>query len=380
MKSSQHFDAIVLGVGSMGIATCYELAKRGLRVLGIEQFDILNNKSSHSGHTRIIRKAYFEHPDYVPLLERAYHQWNELETLSGNKIYHQTGLLYLDQKDGEVNSGVLKSSKLYNIEVAEWNPSILKNRFPGLEIIDGLQMLFEPNAGYLDVHQAFASYQKLASQYGAVLHSNEKVLKWNHVGDSIEVITGKANYSCDRLIITAGPWSSPWLPSQVKLKITRQVLSWITVPEEIQPLDLPCWLMTRPDGKGAYYGFPYSDHTESPGYKIGWHYPDQNVNPNEPIETPTEEEREEFLNQMQQLVPNAKLSHHQSLTCLYTNTEDEDFVIDTLPDTDGKVIFAAGFSGHGFKFVSVIGELLADLVTNDSSKLPWEFLRASRFE
>ena len=363
----------------MGAPACYELAKRGLKVLGIEQFGIVHDHGSHSGQTRIIRKAYFEHPDYVPLLERAYLNWREIEQQREVKIYHETGLLYMGDPDGDVINGVLESADEYQIPIEEWDEDSLAEMFPDIRMPEGYTALYEPEAGYLDVGKAIRAYTDAAMKHHAAIHVQEKVLDWKEEEGIIKVTTDKTVYECKKLIITAGAWANDWLNQHVDLEVTRQVLAWMTVPARTNHSSIPCWLTDHPDGTGAYYGFPYAQNGPNTGYKVGWHYPGEPIAPDNLTADVDAEELKALEQYMKQMLPGVSLQLSSTATCMYTNSEDEDFIIDFLPETDGKVIVAAGFSGHGFKFSSVVGEILADLAIDGTTALPIDFLGFDRF-
>ncbi|MBS1543337.1 MAG: N-methyl-L-tryptophan oxidase [Bacteroidetes bacterium] len=222
-----NFDCIVVGLGSMGSAACYYLAKRGFRVLGLEQFEVSHTEGSHSGQSRIIRKAYYEHPDYVPLLERAYENWSEIEKEADAKIYHRTGLLYLGQAGSDVMSGVRRSAQEHKVTVEEWSRADLKKRYPAFVPASDFQILFEPDAGFVTPERAILSYVQAALTHGAEVHTNERVLSWEPEGKNIRVVTPKGQYTTQRLIFTSGAWTSKLIQLPVNLKVTRQTVAWM---------------------------------------------------------------------------------------------------------------------------------------------------------
>jgi sarcosine oxidase len=380
----QHFTTIVLGVGSMGSAACYYLARSGVKVLGLEQFSITHELGSHTGQSRIIRKAYFEHPDYVPLLERAYHNWRELEVASSTQLYFPIGLLYAGRVDGVLIKGVTESAKLYGVEVNKLTSDEVRTRFPQFEIPVEYEILFEPDAGFLTPERCIQTFAEQAIRNGAVIHTNEKVISWKQQGELIIVATNRQTYTCDKLIITAGPWAKEFLPSLLKhLTVTLQVLVWTTPhqPEQYQPDKFPCWLIDDPDQPGMYYGFPWLDESTfgtPAGLKSAYHYPGQPTYANQVDREVKPEEINQLTTAIKRYLPTGFQSIQQTKTCLYTNTPDENFIIDFLPENK-QVIVAAGFSGHGFKFASAVGEILSDLASVGKTELPIDFLKASRF-
>jgi len=200
MTLNNSFDVIVIGVGSMGSATCYFLAKRGYKVLGLEQFDISHEFGSHAGQSRIIRKAYFEHPDYVPLLEKAYKNWNDLEQETGEELYFKTGLLYAGTSNNEMIKGVKQSAALYNIELEQLNNADTVKRFPQFLFPRNFEILFEPEAGFLPPERSIRLYASQAKKNGATINTNEKVIGWKKDGTNIVVKTDKNSYQCNSLL------------------------------------------------------------------------------------------------------------------------------------------------------------------------------------
>ncbi|MBX2917070.1 MAG: N-methyl-L-tryptophan oxidase [Cyclobacteriaceae bacterium] len=378
------YDVIVIGVGSMGSAACYYLAKSDVKVLGIEQFGIPHENGSHAGQSRIIRKAYFEHPDYVPLLERAYHNWKQLEAETGTQLYFPTGLLYAGKADGILIKGVKESARQYNINIETINHTESKNRFPSFTIPLDFEILFEPNAGFLTPERCILSFTELAIKAGATIHTHEQLVSWKQDGSVITVQTTKQTYSCKKLIITTGAWTSHVLPNmQPQLSVTRQVVVWGT-PQQWDNFiqrNFPCWLIDDAQQPGMYYGFPILPVSQiggSIGLKAAYHYPGKPTDANRVDRTITPTEETELVKSVRQYLPTGFNSIHLSKICLYTNTPDENFIMDFLPENN-NVVVAAGFSGHGFKFASVVGEVLSDLALKGETTMPIEFLNLNRF-
>jgi len=380
------FDYIVIGVGSMGSSTCYHLAKSSAHVMGIEQFELAHEKGAHSGQSRIVRKAYFEHPDYIPLLERAYQNWQEIERISGNKLYHQTGLFYSAPQGHAIIENIRDAAKRYKIPLMD---SAQQDEIPILPLFsvpDHYEWIYEPEAGFVETEKTILTYVEEAKKLGAVIHQQEKVIDWQVTDDGVVVSTEKGQYTCRKIIVTAGPWSAKLMPSiNDQLKITRQTLMWLQ-PEEptlFQSTKFPCWFVVDKDKPGAYYGFPIApinDHKNPNGFKFAYHYPGDETDPDEVNKSISSEDIQPLLAFIDTYIPKAKGQVLGVKTCLYSNSQDEHFVIDSLRDTDGKVCYARGFSGHGFKFVSVVGEIMADLALKGTTSLPIGFLRADRFE
>jgi sarcosine oxidase len=384
MNKSTSYDVIVIGVGSMGSAACYYLSKRGYKVLGLEQFEITHEFGSHAGQSRIIRKAYFEHPDYVPLLEKAYKNWNTLEQETSEQLYFKTGLLYAGTSYNEIITGVKQSAALYNIELEQLsNPDAVK-RFPQFLFPKSFKILFEPEAGFLPPEKSIRLYTSQAKKNGTIIHTNEKVIEWKNDGTNIIVKTDKNYYESNKLIITAGAWAGKMIPGFInKIKVTRQFVAWIKPKNEKQLTlnNFPCWMIGNDEKQGCYYGFPYLDTKkfgEPAGLKLAHHFPRDVTDPDNVNRQTTKEDIENVKYCLNKYLPGVFDSVLHTKVCLYANSPDENFIIDALPGYE-NVSIACGFSGHGFKFASVVGEILADLAINGKSDLSIEFLNAKRF-
>ena len=382
--SSNHYDVIVIGVGSMGAAACWYLARHDYKVLGLEQFDIPHEQGSHAGQSRIIRKAYFEHSDYVPLLERAYHNWKELEAKTSSQVYYKTGLIYFGSPDARLIKGTRESAEQYNIPLDILTHETANIRYPMIHFPDHFQILFEPDAGFVTPEKAIALYTSDAIRLNADIRAREKVLNWEMENSFIDVTTNKNTYRADRLIICAGAWSGKLIPSlPARLKVTKQIVGWMK-PKKWNDFSLgnfPCWFLVDDDGN-MFYGFPMlpaKDFGGPIGLKLALHKAGVEVDPDHVDRNILQEDEEILRNVLRKYIPDAAGNTLTLKSCLYTNSEDENFIIDHMPGYDGKVTIASGFSGHGFKFASVIGEILSDLAIKGETDLPIEFLRLKRF-
>ena len=385
MADITSYDVIVIGVGSMGSATCYYLAKRGHKVLGLEQFDISHEFGSHAGQSRIIRKAYFEHPGYVPLLEKAYENWKTLEQETGQQLYFETGLLYAGTSNNEMIKGVKRSAALYNIELEELKIAEAANRFPQFRLPENFEVLFEPEAGFITPEKAIRFYASQAKKNNATIYSNEKVVDWKKDESNIIVKTDKNIYQCAKLIITAGAWAGKMIPGFTdKIKVTRQFVAWIKTKndDQFKLNNFPCWMVGDDEKHGCYYGFPLLDTKkfgDPAGLKLAHHFPSQTTDPDKVNRQTTEDDIENLKYCLNKYLPGIFDSVLSAKICLYANSPDENFIIDKLPGFEDDVSVACGFSGHGFKFASVVGEILADLAIEGKTELPIEFLNAKRF-
>lgn len=380
------YDVIVAGAGSMGSAAGFQLAARGCRVLLLEQFaHSPHEEGSHAGQTRIIRKAYFEDPGYVPLLERAYAGWKQLEAISGEQVYYQTGLLYAGPQQHAVIRGVQNAAEKFSIPLSEVATQERQIRFPSFQFTSDDTILWEPHAGFLLPEKSISLLLQAAVQKGAVIKTAEKFLDWKKEKSLIRVLTAKNVYHTKKLIITTGAWAGKMPGHQdLPLKVTRQVLIWIKPrdPEQYGPGNFPCWMIAVPGIPGVYYGFPYLSGEKFPGpagLKFAWHHPGIATDPDQVNRETGRDELQGIVEGIASRFPALQGEIVMHKTCLYTNTPDENFIIDFMPGAGGDVIIACGFSGHGFKFVPVVGEILADLAIHGSTGLPIGFLGVKRF-
>ena len=378
MRTDGTYDVIVVGVGGMGSATVYELASRGLRVLGLERFDIPNDFGSSHGVNRIIRLAYFEDPSYVPLLRRSYERWRELEAVSGEKLLHVTGSVDTGREDGEVFPGALRSCREHDLPHEPLTSAELTRRFPGCRFPKDWMSVYQPDGGFLLSERCIVNHVFAALERGADVRAREAVLEWDYTGDAVRVETTRGSYEAGALVISAGPWTGPLLPSVDHLLTPeRQVMGWFqpSRPELFAPGVHP--VVVAEFEEGNYYSFPVFG---VPGFKIGKFHHLNEATTADDIDRDCRDEDEAVLRQaVARYFPDANGPTVALRACMFTNTPDEHFIIDALPGSP-NVFLAAGFSGHGFKFCSVVGEIMADLATRGDTTHDISLLRLSRFE
>jgi sarcosine oxidase len=377
----RHFDVIVVGIGAMGSAACYHLAHRGARVLGLEQFDIPHDLGSSHGMSRIIRKAYYEHPDYVPLLRRAYELWHQIERASGQKLLHVTGAVYMGRPDGQLVAGSLDAARRHGLPHELLTHAQVNARFPQFRLPRDHVALFEPEAGYLLPERVICAYARAAMEAGAQLHGRKSVREWSADSSGVCVKTDAAEYRAEKLVFCAGPWSAKLLEDLgVKLVVTRQVMLWFWPREQTRfgLGRLPVWGIERAGG-GIYYGFPMSD--EDVGLKVAIHAPGVETDPNRVARDAQPGDVEEVRRALGTYLPDAGADAPllSLRVCLYTNSPDSHFIIDRHPRFPQRVSLACGFSGHGFKFASVVGEILTDLALVGAAPPAARFLALNRF-
>ena len=374
---TEHYDAIIVGVGGMGSAAAWQLAKRGQKVLGLEQFDIPHASGSSHGINRIIRLAYYEDPSYVPLLKRAYELWRELETTCGEHVLHITGSLDISEPNGAVFTGALESCRLHDLSHEVLTSADLSSRYPGLHFPAEYLALYQAEGGFLLSERCIVQHVEEAMKLGAEIHGREPVLDWDSSASGLSVRTSRGIYRTEKLIFTAGAWMGVLLDELAPLlKPERQVLAWLQPlePEKFTPAALPVFNVTVPEGR--YYGFPVYGN---PGFKVGrYHHLDETIDPNEPLRPPDSADESILRAFVQRYTPAANGPALALRTCMFTNSPDEHFIVDTLPDDD-RIIVASPCSGHGYKFCSVIGEILADLAVDGSTRHNIDLFRLDRF-
>lgn len=375
MRIVGSFDSIVIGLGAMGSAAAYHLASRGQRVLGLEQFRLGHDRGSSHGETRLIRKAYFEDPAYVPLLQRAYELWDELAAASGEELLVRSGLVLFGRPgSSQVYEGTLRSGRSHGIPVEALPEEEARRRWPHFRPSEGAAAAFEPGAGYLHAERAVLAHARLARAAGAELHEEEPVLSWESEGDGLLVRTPAGEYRARRLVIAGGGWSSALLRElQLPLTLRKMLLAWF--PASSAHEGAPGFVFDS--GNDFFYGFPRIDGRS---IKIASHYRYEPLGrPEEKDSGPPAPERVEALRAfVRTCLPEASPELLRHAHCIYTMTPDENFVIDRHPH-DPRIAFAAGFSGHGFKFASAVGEILADLALDGATRHPIAFLASDRF-
>lgn len=366
------WDVLVLGVGAMGSAACWRLAARGARVLGLEQFPLGHDRGSAHGQSRLTRQAYFEHPDYVPLLRGAFALWDELSASVGKPLLHRTGLALYGPAEGSIVSGTLRAAQLHGIAVDVLDGTAAREALPMFQPPPDFRLVFEPGAGWLAVDDCVRAMADVARQAGAQIHEGERVLGWQPDGQGVQVTTDRGTYRAARLIVTTGAWSGPLLADLgVSLRVHRNVVVWLRAHPGHQAA--PCFGFDLP--AGFFYGFPQLDPR---GVKIAHHHPGIPTTPDEVDRTLYEADVAPVLACARQVLPYLQPQVTDHATCLYEMSPDEHFVVDRHPRWP-QVAIGAGFSGHGFKFAPVVGDVLADLALRGRTGWPTQFLELGRF-
>ena len=358
----------------MGSAAVYHMARRGLRVLGLEQFDIPHMLGSSHGVTRIIRLAYFEHPSYVPLLLRSYELWDELERASGMRLLHITGSL--DIGEGVVD-GAVRACREHDLPHEVLTGADVGRRYPGYSLPSSETALWQPRGGFLVPELCISAHVMLARAAGAEIHAREAVQAWEPTASGVRVRTAQATYEARQLVISAGAWVGRLVPELAGVAVPeRQVLGWFSPinPLHFSPSSFPVFNMQAREGH--YYGLP---EFGVPGFKIGrYHHLGERTDPDS-MRRECDALDEAVLREcVDRYFPEAAGAAMALRTCLFTNTPDGHFVIDRHPACD-SVQIVSPCSGHGFKMSSVVGEIAADLVEHGETRFDISLHRAGRF-
>ena len=371
------YDAIVLGVGGMGSAAVYHLARRGMKVLGLDRYDIPNDMGSSHGVTRVIRLAYYEDPSYVPLLRRAFELWRELESVSGERLLVTTGSVDAGPPGSPVFEGSRESCEVYQLPHEVLTSRDLTRKFPGYRLPDTIMVNYQPDGGFLLPERCIVAYVTAAVDAGAEVHGRERVVSWEPKGEGVTVRTERGTYCAGRLVVCSGAWTAELLPQLSGILVPeRQVLAWFQPyqPDLFRPATFPVFNVLVDEGR--YYGFPVFG---VPGFKVGrYHHFSEIVDPDTMDREPNADDEKVLRDFTDRCFPLASGPTTALKTCIFTNTPDEHFILDVHPDLP-QVAIAAGFSGHGFKFCSVIGEIMADLAQEGSSGHNLELFKANRF-
>jgi sarcosine oxidase len=371
---TEKFDAIVVGVGAFGGAALYHLARSGRRVLGIDRFDVPNEQGSSHGVTRIIRLAYYEDSSYVPLLRRAYELWRELETGAGEQLLQITGSVDAGSPDSFVFEGSVRSCIEHGLEHEVIDGAEVNRRFPGYRLPAESMAVVQPEGGFLLPERCIVAHVDGARARGAALKTNERVLEWEALGGGVRVTTNRGIYEAERLVLAAGAWQGELTGLPVVAE--RQVLAWLDPlkPELFAPERFPVFNLIVEEGR--YYGFPVFG---IPGFKFGRYHHLEEEGPADDLDREPRARDEQVLREFaERYFPDGAGPTSSMKACLFENTPDEHFLLGLHPEHE-NVVVAGGGSGHGFKFASVIGEIVAQLVGGESPRLDISLLSPRRF-
>jgi sarcosine oxidase len=371
------YETIVVGLGAMGSSAAYRLAKSGLRVLGLDRYHPPHNFGSSHGLTRIIREAYFEDPIYVPLVQRAYELWADLEKRSGRQLLLKTGGLMIGPPEGALVSGASRSAEQHSLAHEILNSTNLEQKFPVFKVEDDPMAVWEPRAGILFPEQAIQTHLDLAAKLGALLQSNNPVRKWEPLGKSVRVFTDANSYTADHLVLSPGAWMTSLLPAQnLPLTVERQVLYWFKPVSHVEffaPDRFPIFIRQYARDR-FFYGFP----DLGDGLKVAFHHQGGRIDPDSASQEVDPHEIAEIRNVLSEYLPDANGALLSTAVCKYTNTPDEHFILDYHPEFP-QIVVASPCSGHGFKFSPVIGEIIAEMVHGKRPQFDLDLFKLSRF-
>lgn len=359
------FDVIVIGLGGMGSAAVYQLARRGKRVLGLEQYTPAHDQGSSHGKSRVIRQAYFEHPSYVPLLLRAYELWAQIESETGEELLTITGGVMIGSPKSATVAGSIRSAQEHGLFHEILDAIEIRKRFPPLKPVGEVIALYEKKAGFLRPEKSVNAHLQRATQLGATLQFEEPVLNWDALGgDGVQVTTARGCYQAERLVVSPGAWALEMLKLDLPLCVERQVLYWFDPVGGIEPFlpdRFPIYIWEAEDGL-QFYGFP-AHSGQKEGVKVAFFYMGVPCTPETINRTIQEDEILKMRSYLSDRIPALNGRLLNAVTCMYTNTPDQHFIIGLHPKHP-QVTIASPCSGHGYKFASVIGEILAELATS----------------
>jgi len=377
MSASRVFDVIVVGAGSMGMSAGYHLAARGLKTLLIDAFDPPHTGGSHHGEPRLIRHVYHGGPHYVRLALRADALWRELEAQTGERLLERSGVLNLSDPAAYSYENRFADADKEGVRYELLDAAEIMHRWPGFSVSERYRGLYEPDAGYLFSEQCVAAYRRQALAAGAELLTNTTVTGLGQKAGVVSVRTNRGDYEAGSVIVSAGAWFRSLEPSVVlPVAAVRKVVGWFEADEELFGAGrLPGF--TFGGASGGYYGFP---SIGGAGVKIGRHDGGRRWQPGERLEPfgAYPEDETDLRKALGEFLPGAEGRLLQGTACKYELSPDEHFIVDKHPELP-NVLLAGGFSGHGFKFASAIGEALADWTVKGKPALELLPFGLSRF-
>jgi sarcosine oxidase len=361
----------------MGSAATYHLARRGHDVLGLERFDVPHAKGSSHGVTRIVRRTAYEDPAHLPLLDRAYELWHDLDAAATVDLIHPTGYVAAGPEEGTLFPKAVEACRTHDLEHEVVSGAQLSREYPGYDLPAGYGAVVQPDGGFLHAEQCIVAHVERAHRHGAEIRAREAVSGWSTAGSRVEVTTDEGTYVADRLVVTAGAWASRLVPDLERVAVPeRQVLGWFQPSrrEAFLPETFPACSVECPEGH--FYATPVY---HVPGVKLGKHHHLREPVDPDAVAAPSGADEELLRGFAERYLSGAAGPTMGLSSCLYTNSPDGQFILDVLAD-DPRVAVAAGFSGHGFKFASVVGEILADLAVHGETDHPIDEFGLDRLE
>jgi sarcosine oxidase len=371
------YDVAVVGLGGMGAAALSHFARRGVRAIGIERFERLHENGASHGQTRIIRKAYFEDPAYVPLLQRSYELWRSLEKESRQKLLDLVGILVVGTPDREGVSGALRSARQYDLPLDVYDADQIARRFPGtMPHADEIGLL-EHDAGIVFPEPARDAHLTTAAARGAEMRFCTRLLSWEKRNGAHRLsLENGSTIEAARIVFCPGMWTGALVRDlELPLRVQRNVQVWFEPTTAHYDRGVfPTFFLERPEFPAPLYGFPTIDGT----LKAALHRFGESVDPERPDRRIRDSDVTIVATTLEQWMKGAAGSYARARVCAYTLTPDGNFIIDTHP-SDESVTIACGFSGHGYKFCPVVGEIVADLALQGGTRYDIGFLRMKRF-
>jgi N-methyl-L-tryptophan oxidase len=374
-----NYDVIIIGAGSMGMAAGYFLSKSGKKTLLLDSFNPPHNKGSHHGETRIIRYAYAEGEEYVPMILKAQELWNDLERATGKQLFIQTGVLNVGNEESDFIQNIISSAKKYSLPLDVIDSNEVHNRWSGITLPNDFIGCFEPTSGVLKCEESIKAYQELAELNGATILTNSRVRGISIRDERVTIKTDEQTFYSDALVVSAGAWSGnllSMLDLDIPLTPVRKTFAWFDANENIYNHNsFPAFAFETP--QGLYYGFPSIDGF---GLKVGRHDGGNQINPDEKMIGFGEiaEDEGDLVQFLNQYIPDIRQLRYGK-TCMYTLTPDDKFIIDLHPKYS-NVAIAAGFSGHGFKFSSAVGQALSNLIISGKNEIDISQFSINRFK
>jgi len=383
------WDLIVVGVGAVGSAALRAASESGANVLGIELHTPAHARGSSHGLSRIFRHAYFEHPDYVPLLRHSTARFESLERESGARLLHRCGMLVMGPHGSGIAQGSLDSARRWDLPVDELDATALRSRFPWFAVPDDAIGAFEANAGIVRPEATVHAAVAVARARGAEVRVGSRVLSTVEDETGVTVETDDGPERAAAVIVAPGAWTSLLIPELAPLlTVTRQVQAWFAPTAGTDASAMPCWLFDRGPGRRAIYGLAPdplaasgADGVPSPGRypKVGMHGSDVVVDPDTGAQAVGESDIASIREAFGERAPTLTGDLVEAATCLYTMSPDENFLVGTRRHC-ARTHFAAGLSGHGFKLAPALGDALVDLALSGQTALPVGFLSPKRFD
>ena len=371
------YDVAIAGLGAMGSAAAYHLAKKGVSVLGLDRYAPPHTLGSSHGETRIIREAYFEHPSYVPIIQRAYELWEQLEDESGRELFLQSGGVMVGHPDSTLVTGAELSARMHHLPYDRLSPAEVTERFPALTPAEDTIAIWDSRAGILFPEDCVRSHLEIARANGADLRFDEPLESWEADGDGVRLSTAKGEYSAGKLLLSAGAWIPGLMNGlSLPLEVERQVLVWFEPkdnPGHFAPDLCPIFLWDHGQDR-HFYGFP----NMGTGVKVALMHQGEEAYPDSIDREVSLQDEDAVRAMLERYLPSANGPALSAQVCMFTNTPDTHFLIDFHPEAP-QTLIGSPCSGHGFKFASAIGEILAELLVDGRSRLNIDLFRLDRF-